>query len=163
MLGCSVVDARSNIALCIIFHSKTDIILSALAICSVGWVYDPTGYSDTLDSSLNRVNVTLTQCKLACVAADDCTGFYWDEGLKVCGLQKGVCPYVQNTIPGCGDASQCQTTPCGSPLVSTCSYQQYTPNSPAPPIPGTYECGYAVTYIRKSVDLPSGCVAPVAK
>lgn len=92
-----------------------------------GWVYDPTGlFDDSYDG--NRVAVTLTQCKTACLMADDCTSFFWDAGQKKCLLRKDECPFISANVPGC------QAQGSGIPVPTICTDgAKYTFNSPAPP------------------------------
>ncbi|KAG7675052.1 hypothetical protein Ndes2526B_g07900 [Nannochloris sp. 'desiccata'] len=126
-----------------------------------GYVVDPTGYFS--GNIGNRVAVTLTQCKIACTMADECTSFYFDLIQGSCFLKKNECPYVSSDIQGC---TNCGREDCSAPNVSICEKEVYQKNSPAPPITGGYECARGVTYFKKGYDYTANnplCVPPTTE
>lgn len=97
-----------------------------------GWVEDPTGYFP-VDSPANRIPVSLTDCKVACLTAADCTSFYFDPLQGTCILKKNECPYTQSSVPGCDPATCGRTPTCDAPNESTCNLLVFQKDSPQAP------------------------------
>lgn len=129
----------------------------AYPVGAPGWVYDPTGYyNNPALINKNRIAVTLNECKMACSTANSCTSFYYDTAYSTCLLYTNSCPYTDSSVPGC--AGPCDTNPCGSPLVESCTYPDYSNTPPAEPTLITNpNCGVGVTYFLKGAPLPAGC------
>lgn len=130
-------------------------------VTAPGYVEDPTGYFPP-HSATSRIPTSLTECKVACLMAGECTSFYFDPIQGQCILKKNECPYTQATIPGC-DPSTCGRTPhCYSPNETSCTMVVYHDGSSAPnPAVATYPCTRGITYFLKEANfINDKCVPP---